>query len=424
MKSFSATSFAAEPSDIHERAAAAVKKNPQALFTDFQWFLFKSQNTVYFTAYSQDSFDRDSLTGFVASMVALAPQLSHGFVGARPGQPLAKHILDAITEVEEVDNFDGYPDKWLEPALEIFDQKDLPLFRVKVAVRRGGPDSEGRASMIIVRSSHALMEGSDSALLTRSLNSSHGTMSSSSSKVPLKDRIKYRLIAALTAPLHLVIAHLLSPAKQEMGFRSLTLDRAQIRRVSNKIGVNQRSLMFSVVMFAINNSGQGINEKLIKGLYTTLDGDRLDADDDFFRVRTIEANFDVYDDLVEFARMVDKRIEEVEAKDTTKTQFVLNATFKMHRFLCGLFPFLYGERFFRFNGGYDVVLTLVPPHRMYGNLTAGMMEPIYCGSYHPGSNLCTFVPAREHVTFNFAMRTSHLDHADKVIALLDELDAD
>jgi hypothetical protein len=70
-----------------------------------------------------------------------------------------------------------------------------------------------------------------------------------------------------------------------------------------------------------------------------------------------------------------------------------------------------------------MVLTLVPPHRMYGNLTRGLMEPVFCGSYHPGSNLCTFVPGREFVTFNFAMRSKHLPQAGQILRLFEELDA-
>lgn len=424
VKSFSATRFAVETVDTRERAIAAVKKNPLALFTDFQWFLFKAQNTVYFTAYSKTIFDRESLGNLVGNMVTLAPQLTHGFVGARPGRPFAKHMLNAITSIEEIDEFAGYPDKWLEPGLEVFAEKDLPLFRVKAAVRRNGPDDQGRASIIMVRSSHALMEGSDSALLSRSQNSSHAAMPSQSHKVPLTDRVTYAFIAALTAPLHLVAAHVLSPEKQEMGFRSLTLDRAQIRRVSGKLNVSQRALMFGAVMFALNNDGKGLGNKLIKSIYTSLDAERHDVDDDFFRVRSINADFEVTHDLAAFIQHVHARITEVEGKDTSKMQFILNATFKTHRLLCRLFPFLYGPRFFRFNGNYDIVLTLVPPHRMYGKLTESMMEPVYCGSYHAGSNLCTFVPAREHVTFNFCMRTIHLPQAERIAVLLDELDGE
>lgn len=424
MKGFSATSFAADTGEMQARAMAAIKKNPQALFTDFQWFLYKSRNTVYFTAYSEKQFNREELLELAGNMVTLAPQLTHGFVGAKPGQPLAKHVLEAVTSLDEVDDFDGYPDKWLEPGLEVFDHKDLPLFRMKAIVRRDGPDSEGRAAMLIVRSSHALMEGSDSALLSRSMNSGHGTMSSTTNKVPFKQRLSYALIAAFAAPFHMVMAHLMSPPQQEMGFKSLKFDRAQIRRVSNKLGVNQRALMFGLVMHSLNRGGKGFSEEQIKSVYTTLDTDRRDADDDFFRVRTINAEFDVKPDLKDFIAHIDERVTEVESKDTTQMQFVLNATFKTHRFLCKIFPFLYGDRFFRYNGGYDIVLTLVPPHRMYGNLTAGLMEPVYCGSYHPGTNLCTFVPARKHVTFNFSMPKNHLEPADEIQSLLDALDVE
>ncbi|MEX0860789.1 MAG: hypothetical protein WD017_07650, partial [Cucumibacter sp.] len=70
---------------------------------------------------------------------------------------------------------------------------------------------------------------------------------------------------------------------------------------------------------------------------------------------------------------------------------------------------------------YQAVLTLVPPHRMYGNLTLGMLEPIYCGSYHPGTNLCTFVPARSWVSFSYTMPRRLLDRAAFVPELLRSL---
>ena len=66
---------------------------------------------------------------------------------------------------------------------DIFARDDLPLFRVQAAVRQGGPDAQGRASIIQVRSSHALLEGSDSALLTRSQSAAHGVMSDKTNKV-------------------------------------------------------------------------------------------------------------------------------------------------------------------------------------------------------------------------------------------------
>jgi hypothetical protein len=84
VKSFSSSSFANDHAELLDLALAAVNKHPQALFTDFQWFLYEARDTVFFTAFSKLSFTEDTLGNLVADMVALAPQLTHGFVGARP----------------------------------------------------------------------------------------------------------------------------------------------------------------------------------------------------------------------------------------------------------------------------------------------------------------------------------------------------
>jgi hypothetical protein len=88
-----------------------------------------------------------------------------------------------------------------------------------------------------------------------------------------------------------------------------------------------------------------------------------------------------------------------------------------------LIPFLPNRRFWRFNNGIHIVLTLVPPHRTYGPMTHGVVEPIYCGAWHTATNICTFCPSREYVTFNFSMETRHIANVDKIGALLDRVEA-
>lgn len=425
MKSFSSSSFANDHAELLDLALAAVNKNPQALFTDFQWFLYEARDTVFFTAASRQGFTKESLGNLVADMVALAPQLSHGFVGARPGQPFPKHLLDAITHVEEVDEFDGYPDKWLSKSTDIFDRDDLPLFRVSALVRRGGPDADGRASMIQVRSSHALLEGSDSALLTRSANASHGVMSDKSNKVGLGARIKGTLRGWGMTFMYVTLANLLAPPDKPWGFKTLAIKRHRLRVLANRLGVRQRSLMFALVTHALNGEGpdRHMSHKVIGAAYTMLDGRRHDADDDFFRVRALEAKFQVIDDFVEYVRAVDATVDKIEQKDITKFQVMMNSMFKALRGLNRALPFLPGKRFWRFNGGIHVVLTLVPPHRTYGPMTHGMMEPIYCGAWHPAANICTFCPGREYITMNFSMETRHIDNVEKITALLERVEA-
>ena len=425
MKSFSSSSFANDHAELLDLALAAVNKHPQALFTDFQWFLYEARDTVFFTAASTTRFDKDTLANLVADMVALAPQLSHGFVGARPGQPFPKHLLDAITHVEEVDSFEGYPDKWLGKSEDIFARDDLPLFRVQAVVLRNGPDEMGRASMIQVRSSHALLEGSDSALLTRSASAGHGVMSDKSNKVGLGARIKGTLRGWSMTFIYVVLANLLAPREKPWGFKTLALKRHRLRLLANKLGVRQRSLMFALVTHALNGEGEErhMSKKVIGAAYTMLDGKRHDADDDFFRVRALEAKFEVIDDFVAYVRKVDDTIDTIEKKDITKFQVMMNSMFKALRNLNRIAPFLPGKRFWRFNGGVHVVLTLVPPHRTYGPMTHGMMEPIYCGAWHPAANICTFCPGREYVTLNFTMETRHIANVHKIEDLLAKIEA-
>ncbi len=426
MKSFSASSFANDHTKALELALAAVNKDPQALFTDFQWFLYEARDTVFFTAFSRESFDRESIGRIVAEMVALAPQLTHGYVGARPGQPFPQHIIDAITDLRVVDDFDGYPDAWLSKSPDIFERDDLPLFRVQALVRRDGPDAEGRASLIQVRSSHALLEGSDSALLTRSQSAAHGVMSDKDNKLSLVSRILGGLRGQLMTWNYILLANLLAVKEKPWGFRTLAIKRHRLRLLANRLGVRQRSLYFALVTYALNGDDEEqkhMSKKVIGAAYTMLDTKRNDIDDDFFRVRALMARFKVHDDFVEFVRAIDDTVAKIEQKDISKFQVIMLSMFSTLRSLNRLWKGLPGRRFWRFNGGAHIVLTLVPPHRTYGPLTHGLVEPIYCGAWHPAANICTFCPGREYITLNFSMEQRHLPNVDRIMPLLERIEA-
>ncbi len=425
MKNFSGASYAAPQDDAWEHVALAVKDDPHALFTDFQWFLYEGRDTVFFTAFSEISFNRQSLQNLVAEMVILAPQLTHGFFGAQPGQPFPQHLLDAVTSIETVDSFDGYPDCWLTKSQDIFERKDLPLFRVSVAVLRNGPDAEGRASVILVRSSHAVLEGSDSALLTRSQSAAHGVMSDKSNKLPLASKLVGELRGWSMTFISIVLANILAPPERPWGFKTLALKRHRLRRLANQLGVRQRSLYFALVTHALNGDGpdKHMSKKAIAAAYTMLDTLRHDLDDDFFRVRALDARFTVSDDFVTFVREIDDTVDKVEKKDISRFQTMISAMFRTMRSLNKVLPFLPGRRFWRFNNSVDIVLTLVPPHRTHGPMTSGMIEPVFCGAWHPATNICTFCPGREYVTFNFSAEQRHIANVDKITELLERVEA-
>jgi hypothetical protein len=218
---------------------------------------------------------------------------------------------------------------------------------------------------------------------------------------------------------------LLAPEDKPWGFRTLAIKRHRLRLLANKLGVRQRSLYFALVTHALNGEGaeKHMSKKVIGAAYTMLDGKRHDADDDFFRVRALQAKFQWHEDFVAFAREIDDAVDKIEQKDITKFQVMMNAMFKTLRGLNSFSKLLPGKRFWRFNGGIHVVLTLVPPHRTYGPMTHGMMEPIYCGAWHPAANICTFCPGREYITMNFSMETRHIANVDKIMTLLERIEA-
>ena len=425
MKSFSPAGIAGDQALLLQAAEAAVAEHPQALFSDFQWFLFEAKDAVFYTAFSSRHFDKQALGELVTRMVALAPHLSHGFVGARPGQPFAQHLLDAITSVEEVDDFDGYPDKWLGKSEDIYARDDLPLFRLQAAVRRGGPDAEGRASIVQLRASHAVLEGADSALLTRSASAARDTSGTPGTKVGWRTRVLGFLKAHSLALTYVAMANLFAPPERPWGFKTLAIERHRLRALANRIGVRQRSVYFALVTYALNDPKEsGKTKKVVGAAYTLLgDKSRSELEDSFLRVRALQAKFRVREDFIDYVRDIDDTIGELENKDISKFMATMGMMMKTLRGLNRLWQGLPGKRFWRFSMGIDIALTLVPPHRTYGPITEGLMEPIYCGAWHPAQNICTYCPGRKYVTMNFAMDQRLIDKVDKIMPLLEQLEA-
>ena len=424
MKTVSAVGVASEQAQLLLAAQDAVDRHPQALFSDFQWFLFEARDAVYFTAFSKIAFTADTVQNVVAEMVALAPQLTHGFVGAKPGQPFPKHLLDAITDVQMIDEFDGYPDKWLSHSADIFAREDLPLFRVQALVRRGGPDAEGRASLLQVRSSHALLEGADSAMLTRSQSAARGGMGKGE-KLGWWTRFLTGLRGQALAWTYIGLANLLAPNEKPWGYKTLALKRHRLRALANRLGVRQRSLYFALVTYALNGEGptKHMSKAVIAVAYTLLEGRRTEVDDDFLRVRALMAKFKVKDDFVAYVREIDDTVGRLEQKDVSAFMAIMTSVMKTIRGLNGLWKGLPGRRFWRFGMGIQVALTLVPPHRSYGPMTHGMIEPLYVGAWHPGQNICTFCPGREYITLNFSMEERHIANVDRIMPLLERIEA-
>ena len=291
------------------------------------------------------------MKAFTANLVHLAPQLTHGFAGARPHQPYTDDELETLTTSTEVDDLDGYPEAWLSTSSDLF-APDRPLFRVDAVVRRGGPDADGRQSAIQVRAAHALMEGSDAALLTRSQSASHGIMSDKSKRPPLAKRIVGAFLSFCMAMIYLVWGPLVGGREKPWGFAAIAIDRHRLRRIANGLGITQRALYFALVTHAVNGGTKGhIHRTRLATAYTRLGADRSDTDDDFFRVRNVDVRFRPMDDFAAYARHVEETIQRTEAEGKTGFQSLLNGMFRILRRINAIIPALPPRRMWRWNGG-------------------------------------------------------------------------
>lgn len=408
------------PQDGDGLNAKAARHDPLAGFSNNQWYCHQARQSVFFSSFSNERPDKDNLVDLATNIIAFVPQLASHFHSSNPSKTLTPEILTQIIELIEVDDLDAYPDRWNVSSDTLFDRPDLPMLRVFAAVRRNGPDAKDCQAALLILSTHALLEGADSALLSRSQHAGHDELSPPPSRQSPIKRAIYATTASILAPLQLVAAFFLAPRKVDIGYRALTVPREKLRRIAAHIGIRQRSLMFALVCHALNNNGKGFSKRKISAIYADLEGKNVTSfEDEFFRYRMMEASFPVGDDFVKFAKDVDAEITRLETKDVRATQSLLNALFGMHRWMKNNFPFLYTDRTFRFGGFYHLDLSLAPPHKLRGPLTKGMLEPVYCGTHHPGLNIYVFGPGRKEVTFNFTMNMRHLANIEKIDALLD-----
>src|SRR5690606_13513323 len=118
---------------------------------------------------------------------------------------------------------------------------------------------------------------------------------------------------------YVLLANLLAPKEMPWGFKTLAIKRHRLRLLANRLGVRQRSLMFALVTYALNGDGpdKDMSKNVIGAAYTMLDGKRNSGDDDFFRVRALQAKFKVIDDFVAYVRSIDDTVAKIEQKDIT-----------------------------------------------------------------------------------------------------------
>ncbi len=408
-----------------KRPAAAQADAPRPLpaivrDTNFQWYLSRARNTVYFAAFTPVRMTAATFRAMVADVVGLAPQLN-----LRHDDQLQAHVdarpfdLAEIASFAEVPSFAGFPDKVLGPNEDLFKDPRLPCFRASCFRLAEGAEGRNR-SFVLFRASHALMEGVDTSQVLRGRPSDHG----STPRDPnprLAARLSTGLVAILAIPINFAIAALHWRKTEACGLRTLVFDRGALKRAAVALGVQQRSLLFGLIMYGLHHQGEVRRQRRRPRMvgYSNITPRRVAGDDEFVRLRMQLATLRYRPAFADYVRHVDQKLGKA-GKQSFGLQMHYNAIFGLHRRIARRLPFLYGRRFFSFVP-YDFVLSLVPPHVTGGVFADLQLNDVYCGSHTPGVNCCVIVPQGDRVSLNIYGPDVILDRTGGITALLAEL---
>ena len=387
------------------------RADPTVNFTDMQWYMYRQRNAAFFGAFTSRAFSADDLLDAARSLVVLAPQLSAGF-GELSDDRLRRHIYK-----ERVATLDGFPDRWIDRGDEIFAAPSLPLFRIRYAAA-DQPAVDGPAGFLLIQVSHALVEGADSALLARSRSAAHPVAQSERHAAPLV-RAAATGLGALLASLHLLAGNLVTVRPGPFRYASRVYPRGLFSSVARQHGVRQRALIFALVMHTLFDAGTARGKRKLTSTYSVIDDGGGADRDAFMRMRMRFASFANRDTFGDYVRAVDAQLTEVESKESGFNDAMNAEGIRLHRALSRIVPFAYTPKLFQFMP-YDIVIGLIPPHRLGGGLTRDLMEPVYAGAALEGANACVIVPNRRQVSFNFYIQEKLLPR----VAVLDKVLAD
>jgi hypothetical protein len=385
-----------------------------------QWYLHHSKNTVYLAASSTQNIDERGFLEITEAFMNYAPQL-----GSKADTDGEQHEAVEFSGGEILNSSEaGSLNKGLSEFLyrhgAVYDDPRLPNFRASGLTGKQVGDENPR-SLYACMSSHALMEGSESArvLLAKPATQPTGR---ASSKIGIFKRGMIGIAGGLLAPMHLLASRFNKKDTRNGKWLIIDLDRKAIKKIASENGVNQRSVLFSLPLHWLQ-SGPGASRPKKKRThivsYSTLPREKTTLEDSALNVRMQVARFQIDADYIRHLRRIDEVISR-ENKTEIYSQAFYNAILGVHRTIHRIFPALYGEKFFTYVP-YDFVLSLLPPHIARGPFRKYFDRSIYCGSYTPGVNSCVFVPHRNGVSLNLFLDSQTHANADSLLALLDQL---
>ena len=369
-------------------------------FSHLQWYLHHAENTVHLAAESEHALSEGDLHEIAGWFMKLAPQLRY-----RADEAGEKHLPvpaapEAVCHYEEVDDLQKALARAIENHRAIYADPERPNFRAYGFRLRKAKKGAPR-SLYLCCSSHALMEGSESARIMRMRPTVHHA-ERAEAKLGLLQHAMITVAGLVLAPLHLIASSFDRRDVTHGRWAVIDISRKSIKQLAARHGVRQRSVLFSLPLYGLHFEGSLPNrakEKPQLISYSTLPDTKTTLEDVALNLRMQVGRIPCAESFEAHLKAIDKVLSK---EDTTEiySQAFYNSILGVHRVLHRLFPVLYRGRFFTYVP-YDFVLSLLPPHITGSWFRKLFRGSIFCGSYTPGTNSCIFVPYLGGFSLNF-----------------------
>jgi len=389
-------------------------------FSHLQWYLNKAKNTVYLAAESSKPISKEDFHQIVILIRKLAPQLN-----CKADKRGKRHVVvesdqKTICKYESTDDLYESLADFIDDNLSIYSDPDLPNFRA-ACFNLAEPKDDALQSIYVCCSSHALMEGSESARILRTRQTVYhaGRLSAG---LGFLTKLSIAFAGLILAPFHLAASRFNWKGATEGKWVVVDLDRKSVKKLARQFGVRQRSILFSLPLFGLHlvkSLPNRTNKKTQLVSYATHPDTKTTLEDTALNLRMQVGRIPTAETYSAHLQEIDKVLSK---EDTTEvySQAFYNSILGIHRVLEPIFPFLYGQRFFTYVP-YDFVLSLLPPHVTGGVFRKFFDRSVFCGAYTPGVNTCVFVPYRNGVSLNLYVDPQMLENIDAFCAFLSDL---
>ena len=386
-------------------------------FSNLQWYMHRSRNIVSFVAERHEDLTESELERLTNCLLDSAPYLC--FRAEQNKQHVQMDVpTKDVCQFERTTSLKDSLLKTLQNPNAVYDDLKLPNLRA-FGFQLESPREGQAKSMIVFLATHALMEGAEASRIVRG-RQEFEEENRPAAPLSLAVRTAVWIGSKILGSLHLCASAFNKGYQDTEHIAIFDLDRSDVRKLSKRLKVRQRSLLFSLPLHGLRPD-TGNTKKSPKPQtvgYSMLPKNKEKIGDAALKFRMQIGRFPSTNRFEDCVRAADAVLDQEDIAEAFGPA-LYDSILKFHRKLSALFPCFYGKRFFSFVP-YDFLLSLVPPHISTGPLRNDLTGSIFCNSNSPGGNCCVIVPHRTGFSLNLSLDRDTHARVGAMTALLDQ----